>query len=186
MVNNSFRTFAQMKKDNHNTVDVKVGKFIRSWVVSTYGTDIIKLDRDMNLWSIIKQNLELLPNDFEPVAEKDEYITFVLLADGRYTLAFDMKKNKEYRVNTLYRCALSQRGENIIRRYLTKQFKHTFHNYMKGALNNNDSLSIAEAITEFLTDSKQEVTETVVSSLSKDWYRYRMKYPDEFNIPIFF
>ena len=43
MVNNSFRTFAQMKKDNHNTVDVKVGKFIRSWVVSTYGTDIISL-----------------------------------------------------------------------------------------------------------------------------------------------
>ena len=57
---------------------------------------------------------------------------------------------------------------------------------MKGALNNNDALNITEAITEFLTDSNQVVTEKVVSTLSKDWYRYRMKYPDEFKIPIFF
>jgi hypothetical protein len=175
-----------MKRDNHNTVDVKVGRFIRNWVVSTYDTDCIKLDKDMNLWSIIKQNLELLPNDYQPLPDREEYITFVLLADGKDTLAYDAKKNREYRVNTLYRCSLSMKGENIIRRYLTKQFKHTFHNYMKGALNNNDSLSITEAITEFLTDSKQEVSETVVSTLSKDWYRYRRKYPDEFNIPIFF
>lgn len=175
-----------MKSDNHNTVDVKVGSFIRNWVVSTYDTDCIKLDKDMNLWSIIKQNLDLLPNDYKPLESKEEYITFVLLADGKDTLAYDPKSNREYRVNTLYRCAISQKGENIIRRFLTKQFKNTFHNYMKGALNNNDALSITEAITEFLTDSHQVVTEKVVSTLSKDWYRYRMKYPDEFKIPIFF
>ena len=175
-----------MKKDNHNTVDVKVGSFIRNWVVSTYGTDIIKLDKDMNLWSIIKQNLDLLPNDYQPLQDREEYITFVLLADGKDTLAYDSQKHREYRVNTLYRCAISQKGENIIRRFLTKQFKNTFHNYMKGALNNNDALNITEAITEFLTDSNQVVTEKVVSTLSKDWYRYRMKYPDEFKIPIFF
>ena len=110
----------------------------------------------------------------------------MLLADGKDTLAYDSQKHREYRVNTLYRCAISQKGENIIRRFLTKQFKNTFHNYMKGALNNNDALNITEAITEFLTDSNQVVTEKVVSTLSKDWYRYRMKYPDEFKIPIFF
>ena len=144
-------------------------------MVCKYVTDGIKLDKDMNLWSIIKQNLDLLPNDYKPLESKEEYITFVLLADGKDTLAYDQKSNREYRVNTLYRCAISQKGENIIRRFLTKQFKNTFHNYMKGALNNNDALSITEAITEFLTDYHQVVTEKEVSTLSKEWYRYRMK-----------
>jgi len=176
-----------MKRDNHNTVDVKVGSFIRSWVINTYGTDVIKLGRDMNLWNIIKQNLDLLPNDYAPLQNRDEYITFVLLTNGGNTQAYDAATGKTFQPNMLYRCSLSERGVNIIKKFLLKQFKNTFHNYMKGALNNNPDLSITDAITEFLTDSCQPVIDNkIISTLSKDWYRYRQKYPDEFRIPIFF
>ena len=46
-----------MKKDNHNTVDVNVGAFLRQWIVNTYGTDIIRVDKDSNIWYMIKQHI---------------------------------------------------------------------------------------------------------------------------------
>lgn len=164
---------------------------MKQWVVNVYGSEAIKLDRDSNLWAIIKQNLDLRPNDYKPLSDRDEYITFVLLSDGSNTKAYRSAttsyEKEEYRVHTLYRCVLSPRGEGIIRRFLSKQFKNTFHNYMRGAMNNNPEISITEAITEFLQDSCQPVIDNkVISTLSKDWYRYRQKYPDEFKIPIFF
>ena len=181
-----------MKKDNHNTVDVNVGAFLRQWIVNTYGTDIIRVDKDSNIWYMIKQHLETLPEDYSPLPSRDEYISFVLLTDRSRTTAYaepteKHPDRKSYRVNTLYRCSISKRGEYIIRRFLTKQFKNAFHNYMRGALNNNPELSITEAITEFLLDACQaDLSKKVISTLCKDWYRYRKKYPDEFKIPIFF
>ena len=56
-----------MKKDNHNTVDVNVGAFLRQWIVNTYGTDIIRVYKDSNIWYMIKQHLETLPEDYSPL-----------------------------------------------------------------------------------------------------------------------
>lgn len=176
-----------MKKDNHNAVDVKVGAFLKKWVVNTYGTDYIRLDKDSNLWSIIKMNLELLPNDYTRIEDRSEYIRFQLLHNSSDTRAYDSATGKVYQPNMLYRCCISKKGEHIIKRFLDKQFKNTFHNYMKGALNNNDDLAITDAITEFLCDSCQpDFDRKTISTLTKDWYRYRKKYPDEFKITIFF
>ena len=179
------------KRDDHNTVDVKVGAFMKQWVTNVYGEDPIRLDRDSNLWSIIKQHLDLRPKDYKPLPDKEGYITFILLKDSSNTKAYRPSaspyEKEEYRVHTLFRCILSERGENMVKRFLAKQFKNTFHNYMRGAMNNNPDISITEAITEFLQDSRQPVIDNkVISTLSKDWYRYRKKYPDEFKIPIFF
>lgn len=180
------------KKDNHNTVDIKVGAFMRAWVMNTYGTDCIKLDRDSNLWLIIKQHLDVVPKEYRPIEDKSEYISFVLLTHGQNTLAYaepDPKHpgRQQIYVNTLYRCIISPKGENIIRRFLDKQFKNAFHNYMRGAMNNNPEISITDAITEFLEDSRQtNFDNKTIAALTKDWYRYRLKYPDEFSIPIFF
>jgi len=180
------------KRDDHNTVDVRVGAFLRQWVTNVYGPGPVKLDRDSNLWCIVKQHLDLRPDDYRPVEDPEEYITFVLLKDSSHTTAYRPASlsptgRSEYRVHTLYRCILSKRGENIVRRFLQKQFRNTFHSYMRGAMNNNPYISITEAITEFLQDSRQPVIDNrIISTLSKDWYRYRRKYPDEFRIPIFF
>lgn len=180
------------KRDNHNTVNVRVGSDMRKWIVNAYGTDTIRLDKDMNLWCIIKQHLELLPDGYSGLDDPDEYIAFVLLTDGGNTRAYagpDARHpyRQSYRVNTLYRCAISERGENIVRRFFKKQFKNCFHNYMRGALNNNPELSITEAITEFLTDAAwPDIDNRIISSLCKDWYRFRQKYPDSFMVPVFF
>ena len=177
-------------RSTHNTVDVKVGAFMRKWIVGTYGTDCIELDRSSNIWMIIKQNLELTPEDYQPVEDWSEHISFILLRDGSNTVMYrqpTVKNPKKYlRLNTLYRCSLSSKGENIIVRFLENQFRNTFHNYMRGALNNGTGMSIADAITEFLNDSRIEFDAKLLSRLTKDWYRFRLKNPDCFSVPIFF
>lgn len=180
------------KKDNHNTVDVKVGELQKAWIVKTYGTDVITLSKKSLFWMIIKQNLELRPRDYMPVADRTEYVSFVLLRDSSSTRAYcdpdkDHPNRTSYRVNTLFRCCLSPKGERIISRMIQNQFRNAFHCYMKGALNNNPDLSIVEAVTEFISDSLcYEVNNRTVAAMVKHWYRYRKANNDEFSIPIFF
>ena len=61
----------------NNTVDIKVGSFIRQWVIGTYGSDTIRLDKRTNLWAIVKQNLDLLPADYHTLQDKEEYISIL-------------------------------------------------------------------------------------------------------------
>lgn len=180
------------KKNNRNTVDIKVGKLLRNWVVNTYGTDTITLSKNSNFWMIIKQNLTLRPADYRPVEDRSEYISFVLLVNGKDTQAYrapDEKNNyrTSYQPNMFFRCYISPKGEAIIRRLINEQFRNAFHCYMKGALNNNPELTIIDAITEFLSDSHySEFDNKTIAALTKHWYRYRIKNQDEFMIPIFF
>ena len=67
-----------------NSVDIKVGSFIREWVISVTGSDVIRLDKRTNLWGIVRQNLDLLPNDYHTLCDRSEYISIELLdSDGK-------------------------------------------------------------------------------------------------------
>jgi hypothetical protein len=177
-----------MKRKVYNSVDVKVGSFIRGWVLATYHTDIIKIDKYSNLWGMVKQSLELLPADYRMLEDRSEYISIVLLRDSSKTKAYDIEKDRAYRVNTLYRCYISEEGSNKLRRYLEKQFKAAFHTYMVGAVGNNPEMTILEGITQFLLDYNLEgaIDNKMLGRLQKDWYRYRQANQDKYAIPIFF
>ena len=177
-----------MKRKVYNSVDVKVGSFIRGWVLATYHTDIIKIDKYSNLWGMVKQSLELLPADYRMLEDRSEYISIVLLRDSSKTKAYNIEKDRAYRVNTLYRCYISEEGSNKLRRYLEKQFKAAFHTYMVGAVGNNPEMTILEGITQFLLDYNLEgaIDNKMLGRLQKDWYRYRQANQDEYAIPIFF
>lgn len=180
------------KKDNRNTVDVRIGDVLKTWVVNTYGTDVITLSKKSNFWMIIKQNLECRPKDYAPVTDRTEYISFVLLRDGKNTKIYTEPdklhpERTSIRPNMLFRCCITEKGEAIIRRLITEQFYNAFHCYMKGALNNNSEMAIVDAITEFLMDScHQEFDNRTIARLTKHWYRYRLKNNDDLTIPIFF
>jgi len=177
-----------MKSSSFNTVDVKVGSFIRGWVLATYKSDIIKIDKYSNLWAIIKQSLELLPNDYHPLQDRSEYISFVLLKNSSCTQAYDCEKEKSFQPNTLYRCYIGEAGCHRIQRFLEKQFKAAFHTYMVGAVGNNSAMTILEGITQFLIDYnlQEYIDKKMLGRLMKDWYRYRQANPDTYDIPIFF
>lgn len=178
-----------MKKTSQlNTVDVNVGSFIRSWVLSTCKSDVIKIDKYSILWSIVLMNLELQPNNWEPAVDRSETISIVLSSENSRPITYDPQQNKVYRCNTLYRCYIGEAGCTRIRRYMEKQFKAAFHSYMVGALGNNPDMNIQEGIAQFLMDYNLEehITKRMLAMLMKDWYRYRKNNPDTYGIPIFF
>lgn len=177
-----------MKSSSYNTVDVKVGSFIRGWVIATYQSDVVKIDKYSNLWGIVKQSLELLPNDYHSIQDRSEYISFVLTKENTRSRVYDTETEKVYHSNSLYRCYISETGCHRIQRYLEKQFKAAFRTYMVGACGNNTDMSIQEGITQFLLDYnlQEYIDKKMLGKLQKDWYRYRQNNPDTYSIPIFF
>lgn len=172
----------------YNTVDIKVGSDIRQWVIYTYGADTIRLEKGTNLWAIVKQNLELLPADYKILTDKSEYISIVLLATrGNSEPIFNYPSDRLIHINELYRCYISTSGQNAIRRYLENQFRHSFTLYMIGRQSGNSGkMKIQAAISDFLEDFGIDVTAKRLSTLSKYWYRFRVKYPEKYPMPIFF
>lgn len=161
---------------------------MRAWVLATCKTDVIRLEKFSILWAIVKQNLILEPDHYEPEDDRSEIISIILSSEYSRLKVFDPKKNKTYRCNTLYRCYIDDAGSAQIRRYLEREFKAAFHVYMTGALGNNTEMSILEGITQFLMDYglSEFVTKKRLAMLMKDWYRYRLANPDTCGIPILF
>lgn len=187
-LSNNIHNFATMKKKQYNTVEVKVGSFIRDWVLATYKSDLVKIDKYSNLWGLIKNSLDTLPNDYRPLTDKSEYISFVLLANGKDTIAYNRVKDKIYQPNTLYRCYINEENTARIVKYFENQFKAAFHTYMIGAVGNNDEMTIVEGISSFMIDFnlQDHLDKKMLSRLQKDWYRYRQKCDDGYPIPMFF
>ena len=177
-----------MNRNPANTVDIRVGSFIRKWMIASYGSDYIRLDEFTNLWAIIKQYLELVPDDYTPVEDHSEYITVELLSTHRADRSyFNYPADRAIIINQLYRCYIGDKGAAAIRRYLENQFRNAFTIYMVGRFSNGDEgTKIIRAITEFLCDYNITVENRLVSRLMKYWYRYRQKYPMKHPLPVFF
>lgn len=177
-----------MKRENYSTVDVKVGEFMRGWVMSTCKTDVIRLDKYSVLWGIVKQNLVLEPDHWKPEEDRSGTISIVLTSENSRPRVYDPSRDRTLRLNTLYRCYVNDEGSERIKRYLEREFKNAFHVYMVGALGNNSEMNILEGITQFLMDYNlsEFIDKKMLAKLMKDWYRYRVANPETYGIPIFF
>lgn len=168
-----------------NCVDIKVGSFIRQWVLTVNGTDQIHLDKRSNLWGIVRQNLDLLPQDYTILTDRSEYISIELLdSDGK--IAYNIPAGKEIYVNELYRCYISEAGQNAVKRYLENQLRNAFRVYMVGRFSDGKKEMITHAIGSFLADYDLPMDRTMINRLSKDWYRFRQKNQEKIPLPIFF
>ena len=169
-----------------NTVDVKVGAFIHQWVNAYTGSDTIKLDKAMNLWAIVKQHLDIRPDDNSEIEDRSEYISIELL-DTTASKNYNLPSGKGIYMNTLYRCYISSAGQAAIQRYLENQFRAHFRTYMTARFSDDDKKEpIRHAIGSFLADYNLPIDDTIMSRLSKDWYRFRQKHKENYPIPIFF
>lgn len=169
----------------YNSVDIKVGRFIRQWVVSSCGSDQIRVDKRTNIWAIVKQNLALLPEDYAIVSNRSEYISIELL-DAHSQRSYIHPAGCCLHLNSLYRCYISESGQEAIRRYLENQFRSAFRVYMVASMRDDSREKILHAITSFLLDYDLPVDSRILARLSKDWYRYRQKNGEKLHIPIFF
>lgn len=156
------------------TVDVKVGKAIKEFILSTNGSDVLDPDKYTILWCLIKQHLVTVPGDYKPLADRSEYIS-IKLRNSNDIKTFSVPKNAKARFSTLFYSHLTEAGQTVVRRHFEKEFKATFRNYMRGALNNNPEMHINDAIEEFLNDHNITMDHISIAMLQKDWYRYRIK-----------
>ena len=155
------------------TVDVKVGRALKEFIVSTNGSDVLDPEKDTILWCLLKQHLLTQPG-YIPIPDRTEYVAIILRgAKAAKTYSTDVSRNLQ--VNTLFRTYLNDHGQSVIRKHFEKEFKQVFRNYMKGCLNNNPEMKIIDAIEEFCTDHNITQDNISVAMLQKDWYRFRMK-----------
>lgn len=167
------------------SVDVKVGAFIRGWVIALTGSDFVKLDKYTNLWAIVKQNLELRPSDYTIIQDRSEYISIELL-DSTGTLCYNIPSQREVYIDTLFRMYISPAGQAAIQRYLENQLRSAFRTYMVARTSDGKKEPIRHSIGSFLADFKFPVDNILIERFAKDWYRYRQKFCENYQIPIFF
>lgn len=170
---------------NGPTADIKVGAFIRQWVISNTGSDMVRLDERANLWGIVKENLELLPKDYEPLDDRAEYITFELLdSDGEPS--YNRAADRKIYTNELFRCHVNDRAQATIKKYLENQFRNAFRTWMTSRYATGSKEKILHAICSFLLEYDLPVDDKIIERLRKDWLRWRVKHPEKSPIPIFF
>lgn len=156
------------------TVDVKVGKAIKEFILSTAGTDVLDPDKYTILWCLMKQHLITIPGTYRPIQDRTDYV-YIKLRSSNSIKTYNVNVNKKVIISTLFYSFLTAEGQNVIRRHFEKEFKAAFRNYMTGALNNNPDMQINDAIEEFLLDHNVTMNHISFSMLQKDWYRHRVK-----------
>ena len=167
------------KEDNIMTVDVKVSRPIREYVLSINdGSDLIKPERGSLLWGLIKLHLDLVPETYRPVPpdKRQDYIRIALYRT-RSTRSYNVNTGRNMEVNTLFRNYLNEEGQRAVSDHITRGFKQTFRAYMGGALGNNPDLTIHDAVYEFCSDYNISMDSITYDMLRKDWYRFKKRCP---------
>lgn len=159
------------------TVDVRVGRYLRDFVVSSSGGgDVFVPGKDSVIWGLLKQHLITSAVGWQPVPDelRREYIRIALRPTRCSAKSYSVPADRVQSVNTLFRCYLSRTGERVVARFLNKEFKKTFHDYMRGCLRNTDTVSIKDAIENFMIDHNISDGDGGITHemLRKDWYRY--------------
>ena len=166
-------------------VDIKVGVFIHDWVVNSTGSSVIRLDKTTNLWAIVKQHLVLRSDGYVP--EESEAIGIVLLDHSR-ALTYNVHSERLLHQNKFFRDYVTESGQGAIRRYLENQFRQAFRMFMLGKYSYylGKEEKIRHAICDFLLTYDLPVDDVIIERLTKDWYRFRQKNTEKYQIPIFF
>ncbi len=173
-------------QDNIITVDIEVSKPLREYILSiNKGDDVLVPDKKSLLWSLVKTQLDLVPNNYHPVRPEDRqrYIKIGFL-ESHSSYSYNANIQKTINLNTLFRCYLNPSGQKKIAAYLTRSMKMVYRAYVGGALSNNPSLTIHDAIYEFCQDYGITLEHITYEMFRKDWYRFKQKNGDQGVIPI--
>lgn len=167
---------------------VKVNPALRDFILFTNnGSDLLVPSKGDWMWLAIKQQLVTRAESCE-VKQSDCYIRIKLLDSHGKTYAKSPKVvyDDNYRrikpdsahfirINTSYRCYLSEKGHSVIHRLLNRQFKFHFHTFMFAYLTANPETEQKKAMLAYLDKfniSESKITEDM---LIKSWNRSQEK-----------
>ena len=100
------------------TVDVRVGRYLRDFVVSSSGGgDVFVPGKDSVIWGLLKQHLITSAVGWQPVPDelRREYIRIALRPTRCSAKSYSIPADRVQSVNTLFRCYLSRTGERVLK-----------------------------------------------------------------------
>lgn len=161
-----------------NTITVSVKPEIYSYIVQGIGTDTVPLRKGRTLTRVIVPHLTLASSDTEepPVPDGFMPLKFEL---PQWIRTCNSASGRVYYCYPLFRCMISPEGEAAVRRFLANSFKQSFRTFMDGyIIRQEDSKSdsrivVKGGVVQFLMAYHIDVRESLVTSLTRDWYRHR-------------
>ena len=179
-------------KERYLTVSVE--QHIYRYITESLGTNVVKLERDSTLMSIIKPYLELSSEtDEQPVPDKFMELKIELPELRR---VYNSRTGSCYYCDTLFRNVLTEKGMVKVRRFLSRTFKNSFRTFMDGYTENqNDNnaeaaetsrMRVKRGVVAFLLQYHIDINERLVSTLTRDWYRHRDRTEQNRFTPVFY
>jgi hypothetical protein len=167
------------------TVDIKVSRTLREFIICTTGSDVIYPEKSGLLWQLLKQHLKTAPS-IEVIAamkdkDPDEYIKIALRKCNHSKVWTKKMKGPgagtfcNVTINVLYRSYLDERGQNEIAKHLRSAFKQCFHNFVQGATFVNKDIQQKEAIEQFCKVYSITFNKITFEMLRKSWQRSGQK-----------
>lgn len=156
-------------------VDVKVGTLLKEFVVSANGSDLLMPQKDDVLWCICKQNLQTAPPVPVIIKDRTEYIRIALVQTESSSSTYNIYRQKNTRINTLFRNYFNEDGQARICTHLMKIYHSTFIVYMESHLQANPDIQIKQAIANFLTAYNIIMDYITYEALRKYWYRHQKR-----------
>jgi len=148
---------------------IKVDRYVKEFIISTYGSDVVDIGQQDALFERIKYMLQLPPK---------EYINS-LKGDNVITLFIPYYKILDRHIDKIYRSNLDDRRQALIASEFKKLCKKVMHNFVLGYCISNVRNSFHEnqkkGIQDFCLLYKINMDKILYETLKKSWDRSKEK-----------
>jgi len=148
---------------------IKVDRYVKEFIISTYGSDVVDIGQQDALFERIKYMLQLQPKDYKKPIKGDNTITVFI----PYFKILDKHIDKIYRAN------LDDRRQALIASEFKKLLKRSMHNYIAGYCRSNLHKDLDEnqkaGIEDFCEFYRINMDKILHESLKKSWDRSKEK-----------
>ncbi len=166
-------------KGRYLTVTVK--SHIKKFLVESLGTEIIKTERDSTLLAIIKPHLTL-ESAIEEVEETPEGYEQIQIELPDLRQVYNARSGKVYYCDTMFRDHIDRLGLEKVRNFFNRTYKAAFRTFMDGYTEHqnetkaeDERLRVKMGVCAFFNQYHITYDDTMVSSLTRDWYRHQQR-----------
>ena len=158
-----------------------VKSHIKKFLVESLGTEIIKTERDSTLLAIIKPHLTL-ESAIEEVEETPEGYEQIQIELPDLRQVYNARSGKVYYCDTMFRDHIDRLGLEKVRNFFNRTYKAAFRTFMDGYTEHQNAtkaederLRVKMGVCAFFNQYHITYDDTMVSSLTRDWYRHQQR-----------
>lgn len=159
-------------------LSIFIKRHLQRYIVESVGSNVIRLEKDRTLISIIKPHLTLAGACEEEEVPEGYAEIMIQLPDVRYV--HEAATDTIYRCDTLFRDHITPVGASKVRRFIENTFRNDYRMFLDGYVESqtdrSDSgtrLRITDGILSFLARYNIEPDEKLIEAIRRDWYRHR-------------